>query len=173
MKTRLFFSLLALIFAFGVLGISLMDAHSVSSSGIRSASDRSLYFDKAMLPDHIMYPLFMAMDRVRLELAPRDERVFLEIEYANTRLLSGEELLDSKKESLAVSTFTKAEKYLSDATQDFQAQHGTDTMKRLLIKAINYHSKRLKALSAQMTDSDRSIIDQSLKQNTALLETLK
>ncbi len=149
-----------------------MDAHSVASRGEKSSADRLLYFDKAMLPDHVLYPLYMAADRVRLDVAPQDQRVVLEIEYANNRLLAGEELLDLKKEALAVSTFTKAEKYLDDAVQDFRKQHGPDSTKKLLIKAMSYHSKRLKVLTGQMTDPDRAVVDQSLERDTVLLQTL-
>ncbi len=173
MKTRLFLSLLALIFAVGVLGISLMDAHSVSSNGGKSSSDKELYFDKEMLPDHLFYPLFMIVDRVHLETAPKEERPYLEIEYANRRLLAGEELLDLKKEGLSVTTFTKAEKYLYDAAQDYKQQHGSDAQKTLLIKIITYHMRELKKLDPQLTDANRSVVDASLIQDQILLDSLK
>ncbi len=172
MKTRLVLSLLALCFAFSVLAISLMDAHSVASRGEKTPSDRLLYFDKNMLPDHVLYPVFMIADRIHLETASKDERVFIEIDYANTRLLAGEELLNLQKEALAVTTFTKAEKYVYDAVQEYKDQKMGDSVKRLLIKVIDYHTRKLQELKGQMTDADRATIDHAIEQNTALLQEL-
>jgi len=173
MKKRLFLSFLAFIFAGAVLAVSLLNAHDTSASRLGGNTDHQLYFDKAMLPDHIMYPLFMMVDRVQLETAPKSERIFIEIEYANRRLEYGRELLDSNKEELAVATFTKAEKYLYDATQEIQTHNASDSLKPKLSKVIEYHTRKLHDWKASLTDAHRSVIDRSLEENQILLGLLK
>ncbi len=172
MKTRFFLSLIALVFASGILFISLGNATTAFSTGGTSFSEKTLYFDE-ILPDHVLYPALMIVDRVQLETAPPNERIFMQVEYAHRRLEYAEQLLETNKQDLAVTTITKAEKYLYNAAQESQHLESPESVTQRLIKAIEYHSKRIKELSPQFTDSNRSIIDRALAENDFLLETLR
>jgi hypothetical protein len=172
MKTRFFLSLIALVFASGILFISLSNATTAFSTGGNSFSEKTLSFGN-ILPNHVLYPVLMAVDRVQLEAAPPNERIFKQVEYAHRRLDYAEQLLNMGKEDLAVTTITKAEKYLYNAVQESQQLNSPESVTQRLEKAIEFHTKRIKELAPQFTDANRSIIDRSLAENDALLEVLK
>jgi hypothetical protein len=174
MKIRLLLSSIAFVFGSGILLISLfMSASQVSSSGQNSSDDHQLYFNRTILPDHMLYPALMVVDRIQLEAASDYERVFKDIEYAHRRLEYSEELLTLGKPDLALTTLTKAEKYLANAVHDAQAIQAPDSVMQRIEKAIEYHNKRLKELSPQFTsDADRAVIDRHLSENEALLKSL-
>lgn len=171
MKTRFFLSLLALAFGGVILFTSLAMAPAASSNGAHTSSERSLYFG-SILPDHVFYPVVMAVDRLQLETASPSERIFMEVEYAHRRLGYAEELLKDKKEDLAVSTITKAEKYLYNSLEEAKEFQSSDSIRQRIGRAIEYHSKELRELSPQLTDANRAIIDRTLEQNQAVLQSL-
>jgi hypothetical protein len=173
MKIRLLFSSLAFVFGIGILLVSLfMSASQVSSSG-QNTDDHQLYFNRTILPDHMLYPALMVVDRIQLETASDYERIFKDIEYAHRRLEYAEELLALNKQDLALTTLTKAEKYLANAVHDARQIHASESVILRIAKAIEYHDKRLKELSPQFTsDADRAVIDRHLRENEALLKSL-
>jgi hypothetical protein len=173
MKTRFFLSLLALFFAGGILVTSLAAASQVSSSGEKPSTDRELYFDREILPDNMLYPVRMAVDRIHLETASTDERVFMELEFANRRLGYGEELLSLHKENLAVTTITKAEQYLFHAVQDAMDNQAPESVRLRLAKAVRYHVKRIQEMSSQFNDANRATLDRVVQEDTALLPRLE
>lgn len=172
MKTRLFLSLLAFVFAGGILVTSLAAASQVSSSGVKPSSERELYFNREILPDNILYPVRMAVDRIHLETASSDERVFMEVEFANRRLDYAQALLKLKKEELAVTTITKAEQYLFHAVDDAAQNQAPESVELRLAKVVKYHIKQLQDLQPQLNDANRAVIDQEIQQDTALLSRL-
>ncbi len=173
MKTRFGLSFTALFFACSVLLISLFTATSASSSGNHSLAGKKLYFGKEILPDNVLYPVMMAADRVQLETASAYDQVFIQVEYANRRLDYAQQLLEQKKEALAVSTLTKAEKYLHNAVYeaiDIKAPH---SVKERLQKSLEYHSAQIKKMSPQFTDANRASLDKLIEENTAAIKVLQ
>src|SRR5690554_2706228 len=111
---RAIFSIVALFAAGAILGLSLISS-AMSVHSANGMNSRSLYIDDQILPDHISYPVLMAIDRLRLETASEIEQVYLQTEYANRRLAYATELFDRDQDELAVTTLTKAQKYLLHA----------------------------------------------------------
>jgi hypothetical protein len=173
MKTRLCLSLTALFFACSVLLISLFTATSASSSGSHAMAGRKLYFGKEILPDNVLYPVMMATDRVQLETASNYDRIFMQVEYANRRLDYSKQLLDEEKQALAVTTLTKAEKYLHNAIQEAIEIKASDSIKERLRKSLEYHSTQIKKMSPQFTDGDRALLDKLIEENNATLPSLQ
>jgi hypothetical protein len=173
MKTRFFLSTMALVFASGVLALSLMTARDASATNNASPERKQLYFGKEILPDNVLYPVLMTVDRVELETSSADERIFMQIEYANRRLGYAEDLLEVKKENLALSTLSKAENYLYNATQEAQQVNAPSSVKQRLVKAYAYHIEKIESLSDQFTDSNRSQIDKILQADQDTLQSLE
>jgi hypothetical protein len=171
MKTRFVLSIVALFFACSVLVLSLISARDVSA-GDKASSQLSLSFGKQILPDNLLYPVVMTVDRVELETAPAYERVFMQLEYADRRLGYAQELLIMKKSALALSTLTKAENYLHNAVQEYKEIQAPDPVKQRLIKDITYHSATMKEMGAQFNDADRAVVDRMIEQNQAILLSL-
>jgi flagellin-specific chaperone FliS len=172
MQRRLFLSLGALLFAGGVLVISLASATQVASTGEKLSAERKLYFNRTLLPDHPLYPVLMAVDRVQLETASSHERIFMEVEYAHRRLSAAEELLDQDKPGLALTTLTKAEKYLGQSVAEAKELDTPDSIRQRLAKAVEYHLKRLQTLQPLFNDADRVIVEKMIHENESLLKDL-
>jgi hypothetical protein len=173
MKFRFFLSFMALAFGGGVLFISLFTATRVASTGKEMSSERQLYFNREVLPDHLFYPVLMVKDRLQLETASDNERVFMNVEYAHRRLEYAEELLKGKKNVLALTTLTKAEAYLHNAVVEAHDLNAPDSVKQRIAKAVEYHNKRMRELADQFTDQDRVVIDQKINENQVLLKMLQ
>lgn len=167
-KYRVLFVLLGLLSATFILGLSLtssvMSAHS--STGIM---DRAFYVDDKILPDHVTYPILMILDRARLETATPLEKMYLMTEFANRRLVYATELHNKEQHDLAVTTLTKAQKYLLYAGGLVLSEHNTDKHRFHVAKTIEYHLKHINltfqnesdttSSNTKLTDEHRAVID--------------
>lgn len=174
MKLQALLSCLGLFLAASILSISVFSiiASPVSGADGTSSSTRTLYFTDEILPDHVLYPAMMAVDRVQLTIANPAEKILLQVEYADRRLASGLELLEKKNQSLAVTTLTKAEKYLQQAALAAQQPDVPERTRHIIKESIHFHANSLREVSPQLSDTDRSVIDKLLLENEAVLMTL-
>lgn len=173
MRVRLLMSLLGLVFGSSVLLISLFSATQVSSNGGQAASQSKLYFSQQILPDHSLYKVLMAMDRLQLETASPYEQMFMKVEYANRRLDYAKALLEKNEEEIAVSTLLKAQNYLNQAAVDAIKQNAESSVKERIAKAVTYHSTEVRALSPQLTDAHRAELDAVLSEHDAMIIQLR
>ena len=160
MYKRAFFSIMALFAATAILALSLTSSvmRVQSADGLLT---RSFYVDDQVLPDHITYPFLMAIDRLRLESATPTERVYLQTEYANRRLAYASELFNRDQTDLAVTTLTKAQKYLLHAGQHVLYEQDNQRLHVHLSKTIEYHVKHIEKTldSYDLSDSQRAAVD--------------
>lgn len=173
-RLRLLFSLVALVFGLGIVGISLSAVSPVLSSGTEfRESQRELYWDGTILPDHLAYPVVMLVDRVRLEAASPLERIELQIEYSQRRFVYAEQLLERNKPDLALSTVTKSQKYLLLAAQDAIASdvapETQEKVKQLLVERI----PALRELNMRFSDSDRVVVDALIGESNSTIDHLQ
>lgn len=173
MKTRLLLSIFAFVFAIGILLTSLATASQVSSSGDKPTSSRELYFNKEILPDHMGYPVLMAADRIKLETASSTERIFLELQYSNTRLEMAQQLLRENKKDIAISTLTKSIKYLEQAALEAQQNNSSDSIKNAIVRAIEYNTKESSKMLYLLPENDRGPIQQLLDANIVIATSLQ
>lgn len=167
---RFILSSAGLIFGFLVLGVSLSAGNTkVLSSSSPESSRKQLYVNQVILPDHVAYPVLMAVDRVKLELDSPQERVYSEVEYANRRFEYAQALIDKGDLSLAVTTITKAEKYLIQAAQHALQLEDSRSQRVYVLKTLVYYDSRLEELKPAFTNQDRAIIDQLQQELKALI----
>lgn len=98
-----------------ILSTSLVTAGRVSSFGDKASlfgSNRRLYLSRQLQPDNVLYPARMAKDAVVFKTAPEEEQTALCREYAGERLDSVFVLIEREEFELALSTLTKAQKYM-------------------------------------------------------------
>lgn len=162
----------ALIFALLILGLSIVSS-VLSVHTNPDILSRSLYVDDQVLPDHISYPLLMVLDRARLEIATPVERVYLQTEYANRRLIYAQALLEKNNPDLAVTTLTKGQKYLLYAAIAVADQEDVPRLKNHVTKTIQFHVRSIQhTLDTEtelFSDSQRASI---VKLNEELLAVL-
>lgn len=101
--------------AFAILFVSFQSANSNALAEDLTLKDRKFYFEKEILPDHSVYPLLMAVDRLRLGVAEPEKKAYLQASYANRRFFYASRLVEKGEFSLATTTFTKAQKYLNQS----------------------------------------------------------
>lgn len=152
------------------LASSVMGAHSNTS-----LLSKSFYIDDVTLPDHISYPFLMMIDRVRLEVASDHEQVYLKTEYANRRLLYSVELLKRDNTSLAVSTLTKAQKYLLYAAGIVFSENMSDHYAVHVSKTIEYHLKQIDRIFSNdvLNDQEKAVIDRLNEELRVILSQLQ
>ncbi|MEN8253804.1 MAG: hypothetical protein ABFQ62_05535 [Patescibacteria group bacterium] len=174
MKLRLLLSVFAFSLGVMIVGVSLLTMEAISA-GENNIASKELYIGQ-VLPDHIAYPLLMVMDRFYLETADEKERIYKQIEYSNRRLFYTQTLLaqgDAEKLPLALSTLTKAEKYLIKACLESMELTAPDkTTKDIVLRSLIHHHGQLGDLAHKFTDSQRSILDELRKEEKALMEQL-
>ena len=141
---------LSLVFAFGILTISVLKASAQTSSQNyqiaplveeEATEEGELVVEKkevdyflaypGVLPDHFLYPIKMARDRIWLWLTMDPlKKAELLLLFADKRLGAGKALVEGNKVDLGITTFSKAEKYLQRAANQERAanQKDKDTM---------------------------------------------
>jgi len=172
-KLRILFISSALFVAFAILGVSLTSVSLVQSAGTGlAAGDKELYFEGEMLPDHIGYPVLMAVDRIRLESAPRLERVYMRTEYANRRLNYAQKLLEKDKPELALATMTKAQKYILAASQEILHNELPPNAEQHVYKTLQYHIDAVQSLEDDFTPAQMAVLQRLNEECRVVAEQL-
>lgn len=183
---NLFLIAAALVFAFGVLGVSVVKTSALtkntkigvqvatSSGEVEGAATKATkkeidYFlvYPGVLPDHFLYPIKMARDKVWLWLTPDPlKRAELLLLLADKRLGAGRALIEGNKIDLGVATITKAEKYLEQAIsqEKIAREKNKDTHAFLqkLSLADQKHEEVLLKIKEKVPDSTKVVIDSAL-----------
>jgi hypothetical protein len=111
-KIQLFLPSFAVIFGLVILLISLLVSEPTLSFKSQSQlSQRCFYLGEEILPDHLVYPLLMVADRLRLELASPVKQPQIQLEYAWQRLESSRQLMKKDRPQLALKTLEKSQLY--------------------------------------------------------------
>lgn len=121
-----------------------------------------------ILPDHFLYPLKMIRDRIWLFLTTGPlKKAELLLIFADKRIWAAQMLVDKGKADLAVSTATKAEKYLERAVaQEARAREaGKDTTVFLerLSQATLKHEQMLLGIGEGVPDQAKEVIENTLE----------
>jgi Domain of unknown function (DUF5667) len=120
-----------------------------------------------VLPDSPIYKIKMLRDRVKLVLA-RDtyKKAELELLYADKRINAAIALADGGKMNLAVTTATKAEKYLEQVTMRILKLNGEgkDVKSWLgtLQKATAKHQEYLESMVGKTSGGEKEVLDATL-----------
>lgn len=144
-----------------MLGASIVFVSLFSANRVFSQEDSSplthqkIYFQGEMLPDHLLYPIVMAVDRVRLAVAGPQQAVDVSIDYAWQRLKYTEGLLAEGYQSLSFSTLTKAHKYYNVALLQAQSLDLTNEKQQWLITDAQRFGQAAEALTVSFTDPEK------------------
>lgn len=173
-KYRFGLALIALFFGLSVLGVSLVVTSNVLSTGGQSMASRKFYFASDIKPDHILYPVFMVFDRVSLEMSSPEEQVNLSLLYAQRRFDHGVELLESGDKELALSTFSKSQKYLMAALNQSDLADINDKERKRLIILVEKQTRELNLVADQKFDgSETHALKKLIKETQVLLDRVK
>jgi len=172
--TRFLFSSLGVLMGCSILAISLTAGNVVqSSTGNFEATHKQFYLSHTLLPNHVAYPALMAIDRIKLEAVEPSERVYMQVEYARRRFEYAQELVNQNELALALTTTTKAEKYLINAAHQALKLENGRNQQLFVYHTLVYYNAELEALKHSFPDSDRTIIDHLQQEMLVLQEQLK
>lgn len=161
MKIKILFFLLAIVAASGILTMSLLSSAAAYTNPTKVRwNEKQIYLSDEILPDHVLYPVLMAADRVKLESASDLEKIYLKTAYANLRLEATQGLLEKEDQDLALTTLTKSQKYLLEAASDALADNVPDYTRLHVLKTMLYHQAMIQKLKKQFNENQWPIIDQ-------------
>jgi hypothetical protein len=158
-----------LIFAFGVLGVSLLSASRANSSLRDLTSARRLRLSTKILPGSILYPFVVVRDKLALVLMTTADQCQERLELARERLSQSRNLLDLGETQLALETAIKGQHYLADAADQCNKEALPDQYRENVRVVIEEYDRRLSDMKQYYPDTDRAVIDQLLAANSALL----
>ena len=168
---RVSMSAVALLGGLLIMFISITAANPVKSAG-DNESEKKFYFGQTILPDHLMYPLLMIADRVKLETVTGEEEVYTRVAYSVRRFEAAKLLLQKDKEAMAYSTLTKSQKYLHHAGNLVNSQDLSLEARQYIELALTLHSQSLEEIKQSFGNEYSSNIDQMILENKAMLAHL-
>lgn len=168
---RISLTLTGLTVALLILVVSLTAVNVVQSAETR-LSKRHFYLSGRVLPDHTAYPVLMALDRLRLETASPLEQIFLRVDYANRRFEYVLELLEKDQASLALTTMTKAQKYLIQAAHEAIEQEQPASVRHYIASTMSFHVLHSAKLADRFDDQDRHELFKLNDELVVMLEKL-
>lgn len=146
--------LLFLLLGGAIALLSLFSANRVfSQEEFVPLTRQKLYFQKEILPDHLLYPVFVGFDRARLELSKPEKAVELSRQYAWDRLESTKGLLAHGYQELSFSTATKAFKYSSEALSRAQGLSFTQEQRVFFVQDSERFQQEMARLSGSFSDT--------------------
>ncbi|MDH5533397.1 MAG: DUF5667 domain-containing protein [Candidatus Pacebacteria bacterium] len=172
---KITFSIFGLFVASAVLAVSLASSvPSAYSAGDKfKSNDKQFYLNGEILPDHTLYPVVMAADKLKLEMANPQEKINIYTTYANLRLSAVESLLEKDNPQLALTTLTKSQKYLLRAASETINQDSSQATKLHVLKTLLYHTNKHQQLKEQFSAEEKNIIDQLDMECLVFVDSLK
>lgn len=185
MLRRAVYRIISLIFGFAVLGVSLFRTASPDFAFYQSADSYSQkgfvspveYYlpHHGMLPDHLLWPVKAARDKVWVELT-RDpvRRAQLLLLFADKRLSMAVELVKKGEGNVSVTTAVKGEQYLEEAYGAYEVaeKQGMDTADFLqkFTRATLKHREILEEFTRNAPNDAKPVIVESLNTPKSLYE---
>lgn len=149
--------------------LSFVSANTVFSQGKSlQLTQKKMYVSNQVLPDHILYPVFMIADRAKLMLARPEDKAQLNINYSWERLTATEELLKKGYQGLSFSTLTKACKYQNSGLIEADSLTDHDSFVK---QALEFKTK-VNTFKSSFTDKQQQELDALLQEQTSLLANL-
>lgn len=154
------------------LNLSMLGPDDREGLSSMSAGERlKQLFTPPILPDHPLYVLGMISDRLDLWLADPQERFLLKLEFAKVRLSTAQVLVTRGRLGLAVTTISKAEKYIISAAEEIQNLPAAlqESARLRLVNTIETHEQILMAMKPAFTGPQQATIDRLIEQVLILI----
>lgn len=163
-----------IVFASCILALSLQSTNAGSSAFTLPSTAQqpmSKFVLREMIPGNPMYALYMARDRIVLELTKDPvQNGLLRVEYANRRMETAKILIDRDETAAAVSTLAKAQIYMGKAVELFTT-YDQSKLPQLKVQLLE-HRKQLEAAKAHLINADPSRLDDLIGFNASLIQTI-
>lgn len=181
-KVNYLFLLFAVFFSIIILFVSLNSASKSKLIGHTNLVSGKFYVAKEILPDHSLYPLLMAIDRLRLELSDSEKKVYLLVSYGNRRLFYSKKLLEKNNQALAIVTLSKAIKYTNQALMEniillekssLNKKQEDQTLAFFVLENYEKQATFIKDYKDQFSDEEKAVLDSLSLESFSLVEKLR
>lgn len=164
----------ALVLASGILFVSLSAGNSrmLAQHGNYESSQRQFYVSQTILPDHVAYPMLMAFDKAKLITSGPEKQLLLEVEYGQRRLEYAQELLKRENATLALTTLTKAQKYLIQAGTTAHQPEVSPETKQTVLDNLQQFNQQLQLLRSGFSDEEWSVVERHAQELRVIQEQL-
>lgn len=126
------------------------ETNGVKSSNVLAANDYNIAYDLAypgkILPDSFLWPVKAIRDKLWLFITTdKLKKIELKILFADKRIGGAVTLFEKGKNEIALSTLTKAEKYLEEASLEEEAlrvsgkEYSVDVLTRLAYSSLKHY----------------------------------
>jgi hypothetical protein len=160
-RSQAWLSLIALFFGVFVVAISITTSVPAAYPSLKlEASNRQFYLNNTILPDHVVYPLLMVVDKVQLKITPFPERLWLQAEYGWRRLDYAHQLLEKEKYDLALTALTKSQKYFLNATQEVLTTETNDEVRLMMLKHFTAYLWEASVVADNFDGAQKAVADQ-------------
>lgn len=168
------YPVLLLLFGGMVLLASLLAANRTSTGDTTRLMARKIYFSKTILPDHVFYPIVMVSDRMKLETSTYEEQLVLRVEYAERRYQYAEKLLEKDQPELALTTISKAQKYLFAAGNGVLADPSRVSPTTLQLVRDGYATSQTRLANLRQNEfaNNTKLIDELTQETEIIYEKL-
>ncbi len=169
-KRKFLVAVLAVFFGVSIFISSLVVSSQQDLASADKVSRKQFYFGKKVLPDHILYPVLMVIDKSLLVMTSGESEIFLRIRLAQDRMISANSLLDKKEEGLSLSTLTKSQKYLILATQEFLSLPSpSDDVGTGLLLALEENTANIKKIQTRFQKIDTAPLSELIIESETLI----
>lgn len=162
---KILFVTLALAFAFVILIISIIKI-SVPVSAQNNEAISGVNYPlpyPGILPDHPLYPIKMVRDRIWLFLTNDSvQKTKLLLHFADKRINSAKALLEKEKLDLAITTASKAEKYLEktfDQLEKLKDENQREQIRSTMSTTLLKHEEILEALKERVEPEKETLVE--------------
>jgi hypothetical protein len=163
----------SLLFGTAILGISLLAASQPFAYEAPAKGQTTLYLNSRMLPDHVLYPASMVLDKTVLLTSSQEKKSTKQVAFAFDRLESVAQLLEKEQPQLALVTLKKSQHYLLLANDAARADENCSAAtKQYLRRALRAHIKRTTQLLSSFPAEDQQQVRDILTQSISLYQNL-
>lgn len=163
-----------------ILGLLILLVSLVKTSAVKALSEaevetssKQFYLGQELKPDHVLYPVRVAREKVSLLMLDPDDRVEKKIEYAQQRLDFSRELLEKGEYQLALATLFKSQQYLFEAAQYIESTNSSQTSYSNLLHTLENHIENIESMSSSYPQNFANQLQQLKANQEAVVYKLK
>lgn len=172
-KQKIAMGLFAFGFGASILAISLIKTSAVKalSEAEVESSRKQLYFNREMQPDHLLYPLKVAQEKLELLTLSPEERIEKKIEFSKQRFESAKNLLSEEEFELSLATFIKSQQYLFESADFLSEIDFSHPDRQLFIDTLTQHHQELEQIVGTFPNCFENQLRELLAQQQGVLDS--
>lgn len=156
-----------------IMATSLVHASEVYSPSEIASTSQEIALHDPVVPGHVLYPVAAAGHRLKILLSTPEDRPFVQIATAQSRLKAGVTLVEMDKTGAATQTLWKGHHYLVLLMDAHRNQPLPANVVRQLEQALVDYRDAIVEYKHFFSDNQIATLDQLLAANAVLIAELQ